>query len=251
LAAKKKYRDAVRLLLQSLSLAESSGLLALETEIVNQLAKAFEQSHKLEDAISYYNRFISLNERLNSQQKQRELIEIASRVEIEKADRERARMERLANDAETRASLLRQETERQSKELTQLALQIVEKNEFLCDLKEELEPQLKSSKQAKALAQKIDDHIRSDRDWETFENQFNAVHRDFLGRLSAKFPALTPTELKIATMIKLNLPSKAIANLFCLSARTIENHRLSIRKKIGLPGDANLASFFTSFGSSS
>jgi len=150
-------------------------------------------------------------------------------------------------NATARAETLHTETERQSKELTQLALQLVEKNEFLCDLKEELEPQLKSSKQAKAFAQKIDDHIRSDRDWETFENQFNAVHRDFLAKLSMKYPTLTPTELKIATMIKLNLPTKAIANLFCLSGRTVENHRLSIRRKLGLRGEANLSSFLIGF----
>lgn len=245
----KKLPEAIRSLQSSERMCDESGLLALQAEAIDLLVTANERAGKLKEALAAYKRLRTLNLTLNSQQKQRELLEIAARVEIEKADRERERLVGIAKDAESRAEVFRNETEKQSKELTQLALQLVEKNEFLCDLKEELEPQLKSSKQAKALAQKIDDHIRSDRDWETFENQFSAVHRDFLTRLSAKFPALTPTELKIATMIKLNLPTKAIANLFCLSARTVENHRLSIRRKIGLSGDENLVSFFTAFGS--
>ncbi|MDP4199366.1 MAG: tetratricopeptide repeat protein [Bacteroidota bacterium] len=240
--------EGIKALKESIQVSSQSGMVALECECSSALAKAYESAGKLKLSIEYFNRYIKLNEEINSQQRQRALIEISARVEIEKADRERERMERLAMDANARAELLRSESERQSNELTTLALQLVEKNEFLCDLKLEIEPAMKSSRRAKSILEKIDDHIRTDRDWETFEHQFNQIHRDFLGRLSAAYPSLTPTELKIAALIKLDLPTKAIANLFCLSVRTVENHRQSIRHKLRLEGVNNLVSFLTSLG---
>ena len=229
-------------------MSEESGLLPLQCECTSALATAYEAAGKLKDSILYFNKFIALNAEVHNEQKQRALVEISARVEIEKADRERARMETIAKHADSRAALLRMETERQSKELTTLALQLIEKNEFLCNLKEEIEPALKSSRKAKEIGQRIDDHIKSDRDWETFENQFDQVHRDFVNKLAASYPTLTPTEIRIAVLIKLNLPTKAIANLLCLSTRTVENHRQSIRIKLSLRGEGNLVSFLTGFG---
>jgi len=232
----------------ALRLSEEAEMPELICESCSALAKGFERSGNLKEAVKYFNRFIELNDVLHSQQRQRALVEIQARIEIEKADRERARMELLAKDATERANILKSETERQSQQLTALALQLVEKNEFLCNLREDLESDAKRSRKSKAMVERIDTHIHSDRDWETFEHQFNQVHRDFLSKLAAAYPALTPTEMKIAVLIKLNLTSKAIANLLCLSARTVENHRQSIRRKLKLHADDNLVSFLTSFG---
>jgi DNA-binding CsgD family transcriptional regulator len=229
-------------------MCEESGLLPLQCECTSALATAYEGAGKLKESIRHFNKFITLSEEIHNEQKQRALVEISARVEIEKADRERARMERIAKDADERAELLRSETERQSKELTTLALQLVQKNEFLCMLKEEIEPVIKSPRKAKAISERIDDHIKSDRDWETFEHQFDQVHRDFLKKLASSYPTLTPTELNLAILIKLDLSTKAIASLLCLSARTVENHRQSIRRKLDLHSEDNLVSFFTGFG---
>ena len=248
LAALKKPAEAIQPLKESRRMSDESGLLPLQCECVSALATAYEAAGKLRESVQYFNKFITLNAEVHNEQKQRALVEISARVEIEKADRERARMERIAKDAGDRAELLRSETERQSKELTTLALQLVQKNEFLCNLKEEIEPEIKSPRKAKAISDRIDDHIKSDRDWETFEHQFDQVHRDFLKKLAAGYPSLTPTELKFAILIKLELSTKAIASLLCLSTRTVENHRQNIRRKLDLHAEDNLVSFFTGFG---
>lgn len=248
LVALKKPEEAIRPLTDSFRMSDESGLLPLQCECVSALATAYEATGKLKESVKYFNTFIKLSAEVQNEQKQRELVEISARVEIEKADRERARMEQIAKDAGDRAELFRSETERQSKELTTLALQLVQKNEFLCTLKEEIEPIIKSPRKAKAISERIDDHIKSDRDWETFEHQFDQVHRDFLKKLAASYPTLTPTELKLAILIKLELSTKAIASLLCLSARTVENHRQSIRRKLELHSADNLVSFFTGFG---
>jgi DNA-binding CsgD family transcriptional regulator len=229
-------------------MCEESGLLPLQCECVSILASAYEAAGKLKESITYFNKFITLNAEVHNEQKQRALVEISARVEIEKADRERARMEQLAKDADGRAELLRYETKRQSKQLTTLALQLVQKNEFLCNLREEIEPAIKSPRKAKKITEQIDAHIKSDRDWETFEHQFDQVHRDFVNKLASTYPVLTPAEIKIGVLVKLNLSTKAMASLLCLSTRTVENHRMSLRRKVGLGAEDNLVSFLTGFG---
>jgi DNA-binding CsgD family transcriptional regulator len=56
----------------------------------------------------------------------------------------------------------------------------------------------------------------------------------FARTLSGKYLSLSPTEIHVANLIKEGRASKEIARLMSLSARTIEFHRESIRKKLGI-----------------
>ncbi len=51
---------------------------------------------------------------------------------------------------------------------------------------------------------------------------------------------LTPTESKVANCIKVGKTSKEIAVLLCCSERTVEGHRSSLRRKLGLKQGENL-----------
>lgn len=56
----------------------------------------------------------------------------------------------------------------------------------------------------------------------------------FLTRLSSQFHNLTPTEIKIASLIREGRTSKEIANLLTVSMKTIEVHRDNLREKLGI-----------------
>ncbi len=56
-------------------------------------------------------------------------------------------------------------------------------------------------------------------------------------------PSLTKSELRICELIKLQMSCKEIALTLNLSCRTVESHRLKIRKKIGLRSDSNLDTY--------
>ena len=241
---RRKMKQTIATLERAIGYFEREGHDASRCHALSLLAKAYEQNGDLESAVRTFNAYIELTGLLFSQDRQRAVVEVQARVEIEKLERERKRMEDVAKSASERAELLQQEAARQTSELTALALQLVKKNEFLTDLREKIEQQ-PSGRAAQDLITEIDDHVRSDRDWEVFENQLNQVHADFLKKLSSRYPSLTPMELKTAALMKLNLTSKAIASLFCISVRTVENHRLNIRRKLALDPDDNLVSFLS------
>jgi Sigma-70, region 4. len=73
------------------------------------------------------------------------------------------------------------------------------------------------------------------------------VHDDFFKRLLLTYPQLTPGDLRLAAYLKLNLSSKEIAPLLNISVRGVENKRYRLRKKLGLPEEANLTEFILNF----
>lgn len=79
-----------------------------------------------------------------------------------------------------------------------------------------------------------------------FENQLTDSNKDFYSKILITFPVLTPTELKICAMLRLNLSSKEIAVLLNRSIRTIDFTRNSIRKKLKLGVQDNLHTFLIS-----
>ncbi len=66
------------------------------------------------------------------------------------------------------------------------------------------------------------------------EKNLNNIMSPFLHRLSAQYHNLTPTEIRVAGMIKDGMTSKEIAESMNISPETVNNHRKHIRKKSGL-----------------
>jgi DNA-binding CsgD family transcriptional regulator len=68
--------------------------------------------------------------------------------------------------------------------------------------------------------------------------------------MSTQYNNLTPTEVRVADLIKQGKTSKEISELFNLSPRTIEFHRDNIREKMGLKNrKINLRTHLLSFQS--
>lgn len=71
--------------------------------------------------------------------------------------------------------------------------------------------------------------------------EFQGTYPEFRGRLLEHYPTLTKMEVKICSLLKLHLSTADIATMLCLSERTVDGHRMHIRKKLGIGSRDDLA----------
>ncbi|MEZ5039763.1 MAG: hypothetical protein R2828_07725 [Saprospiraceae bacterium] len=132
-------------------------------------------------------------------------------------------------------------------------MNLVVKNEFIEAIKEELKAVKQKGKNVETkqslerIVKEIDTTLRLQEDWDQFEYHFDKVHRDFLTRLRADYPDLSPNEQKLCALLRLNLNTKDIANLLHISLRGVEVARYRLRKKLDLETGQNLSKFILKY----
>lgn len=135
---------------------------------------------------------------------------------------------------------LQADIEHKNSQLASTAMNLVRKMEIFSKVKddlnsfknnEELKP---ASKELQKIIRLIDSELDVTQEWEQFTDHFDQVHSNFLKKLKEQYPDLSPTELKMAAYLRLNLTSKEIAHLMSISIRGVETGRYRLRKKLGL-----------------
>ncbi|NVO03880.1 MAG: hypothetical protein HXX09_14375 [Bacteroidetes bacterium] len=82
--------------------------------------------------------------------------------------------------------------------------------------------------------------------WDEFQKRFEEVHQDFYKILINQFPDLSPSELKLASFLKLGLSSKDIASITQNTNESIQVARSRLRKKLNLDTNINLSTYLNS-----
>jgi DNA-binding CsgD family transcriptional regulator len=144
---------------------------------------------------------------------------------------------------------LQSEIQNKSQQLSNVAINVVRKNEILEEIRDEL-------KQVKAemgqqlpnihyqkLLHSIERNVAGKDDWVLFEQNFDEVHEQFFKRLRQIYPTISPSELRLAACLRMNLSTKEMAPVLGISIRGVEIKRYRLRKKLGLGIDANLVQF--------
>ena len=97
----------------------------------------------------------------------------------------------------------------------------------------------------KAMNTKISSAINVEYEQQVFMEKIEVSSNEFITKLRNKYPVLTMTEAKVCSLLRNNFSNKEIANLLVMSIRTVEGHRLRIRKKLDVSGDSTLTKLLT------
>ena len=140
----------------------------------------------------------------------------------------------------------------QQRELVTKSMDLIEKQDFMEEILQELKMLKDASdpERSKVLRKLIAhlSHLASfNRVWEEFEKWFSAIHSGFISNLRTDYPKLTFREIKVCTLLRLNLMSKEIASLMNVEPASVEIYRYRIRKKLGLSKGDNLPEFLNKF----
>ncbi|MFN8357672.1 MAG: tetratricopeptide repeat protein [Spirosomataceae bacterium] len=147
---------------------------------------------------------------------------------------QRRKRERLLKEAE------KQQAEIQLCHATEQLAQYVENIQAKNELIEQMSSELERSKQDMRSPTALEAHIQTlqrsviltDDDWKQFKLLFERVHPQFFQELQTSFPDLNPAEIRLLTLLKLGMPTKAMANMLGVSMNSLRTSRYRLRKKL-------------------
>lgn len=146
---------------------------------------------------------------------------------------------------------LKQDLDQKARELSIHTLHVIQKNQVLEDLSARLETMVKDDrrdqkKQLQQIILQINRNFDHDQYWGEFRSVFEQVHQSFFTNLKNHAEGLTANDLKLVSLIKLNLSATEIATLLGISQDSLKVARYRLRKKINMPREENLNVFIQS-----
>ena len=152
---------------------------------------------------------------------------------------------------EEQKSLIGDELLASRRQLAATALMLARKRDANDLLKTEvsgLEETAQISSVAKNKLLRIIDQTANEEDeWAHFQQQFELLEPSFLKNILNKFPALTQSDLKILTLIRMNLDSNEIARILRRTPESTKMARYRLRKRLELSNQESLEKFVTGF----
>jgi DNA-binding response OmpR family regulator len=134
-------------------------------------------------------------------------------------------------------------------EVFKSALQLMAHQEFIKSILTQINTALKDdnkSERLKRLSLELQSKLVKNA-WDQVENIFMKVNPDFFRNLLQKHADLTPAELKLAALLRLNMSGKDISTLTSLSPEGIRVSRSRLKKKLLLTENDNLISYLHCF----
>lgn len=156
--------------------------------------------------------------------------------------------------AESRRQELSSKLELKEKELVSGTMHELAKSNFLSFISHQLK-EIKlgaNKKETRTEIDKVIHQIKQDLKtdiWKEFDTHFTEIHESFYRELSQNHEDLTPRDMRLCALLKLNLSSKEIADLTGQSVKGIENARVRLRKKLNLTNTgSDLSAYLNSLG---
>ncbi len=133
-----------------------------------------------------------------------------------------------------------------NKELINFALEVARKNELSRDVLKKLKKSLKNKCEEnllKELAFYLQYNLEINKSYEELQSHVDQTNKVFLEQFKEAYPKCTPNDCHVASLIRLGLTSKEIANVKNITVASVEIARHRLRKKLGLESSINLSEF--------
>lgn len=236
--------DARATLERAREMAEALGSRPLLARIHAALAREAKRRGDLAAAIEHVEESHRLEREIFNEQSEARTRHLAIVLDVERAHRQQELSSKEAEILRLRNEQLEADAEFRKKELVTTALHLTHRSELLRRVQHSLRDMRNDGRLERsslsALAGEISSALDGEQAWQTFERQFHQVHAGYLEQLATRYPTLTPTELKVCALIKINLSTKEIAQILNTEPRSIEKYRQRIRAKIGLSQEEGL-----------
>ena len=144
-----------------------------------------------------------------------------------------------------KARHMSEELDEKNRELVSKANFILQRNEYLKKIKTKLESSDSSIDSLQSASYELNSVINSEKIYKDFDNMFVNVYPEFYKKLG-EINSFTPTDLRLASFLKMNHTNNEIAIITGVSMRTIESQRYRLSKKLNLEKDQSLNSFLLS-----
>ena len=139
---------------------------------------------------------------------------------------------------------LKKELTFKNRELTNFALQIVERNEFIAEVTREIEKWSKNGLsddvKVKELVKRIKENESINRDQKEFDAHVSSIYESFYNKLEENYSDLTRSEKRLAVLLRLKLSSKEISSILGISPKSVDMSRYRLRKKLELTNEDDL-----------
>lgn len=126
--------------------------------------------------------------------------------------------------------------------------QMARKNEFLNDIRLDLQNVMKGNQiDNSKVIRKIEHELQNEDYWAAFTTYFENVDKDFVKSFVAKHPDLTQNDIRLSSLIRINLSTKEIASMLNISVRGAEKSRYRLKKRLELDTGENLVKYIQTF----
>lgn len=232
--------DASAVVREAIRISEQHGRKRNYVEALSVLASVYENDGTIHESFSILKQYIAAHQDLLS-------LEMASRAQILTTlyGVESMRYKQIA--LEKQAELDKQSLLHLQTQLTMNNQSILIQMNELNTFRKEVLSITKQLDRAENIVRKVKTKLRESPvmqdTWGSYLETFTKVHPDFQATLLAAYPDLTAMEMKVCILIRAGLQTEEISQILSLSARTIENHRFNLRKKLRVGERENLAKF--------
>ena len=142
---------------------------------------------------------------------------------------------------------MQNEIEFKESQLSAMTFQMLQKNELMQELKERMVTD-KNISGDNGLKKIINNGLNHNKEWKDFNSYFESINKNFYTRLKQAYLDISPNDLKICALIKLNLSIKEMAGILNISPDSVKTGRYRLRKKLQLNTEDNLTEFILHLG---